>query len=287
MTSFLIFVISGYFSSILCQDIYLTTNGSYEYTILESLKPSPDNCGEIHFQIRAGKNAFIALLSGNDDSDPLYEIAFGINDVCSTIRKGKGGLNTTGALDANDVFLAQYEWKNFTIRWNNGFIYAKTPYISMTLNDESPLLVKKIAVTTADDASGDWHFNTEVSIPNGCNITVQQTTTSVGDSTQENQVCMCPCSRVSNSKWLYLKNLNLTLDEIRVILSDELEDLRKNLTIDKTNTSAYLRTKISAPDNRPSAKSMGAVGGLFLVTIVVLIFGSDTINLFKTALFKR
>ncbi|CAG2235496.1 unnamed protein product [Mytilus edulis] len=293
MISFLIFVISGYFGSILCADIYLTTNGTYKYIVLENLEPFSYICGEMNFQIRGKKNAFIALLSGNDDSEPLYEIAFGIKDLCSTIRKEKGELNTTGPLSGFEVFFytegIENVFKNFTIRWNNGTIYAKTPFTSMTLNDDSPLPVKKIAVTTAGDVSADWHFNTEVSIPDGCNIPVQQTTTTVGDSTQETQVCKCPCSRVPNSKWLYLKNLNLTLDEIRVILTDELENLRKNLTIDKTNTSAYLRTKISAPDNRPSAKSIGAVGVLFLVTIAVLIFGSDIINLFKSAqqLYKR
>ncbi|CAC5396629.1 unnamed protein product [Mytilus coruscus] len=146
--------------------IYLTTNGSYEYTILETLKPFSDICGEINFQIRGEKNAFVALLSGNDDSDPLYEVVFGINDIYSTIRKWKGGLNTTDYLRDNDVFLAHTPtyrnlFLNFTIRWNNGTIYAKTHFDQMKLNDDTPLPVKKIAVTTAGDASGEWHFNTE------------------------------------------------------------------------------------------------------------------------------
>lgn len=122
----------------------------------------------MNFQIRGTKNAFVALLSGNEDSEPLYEIAFGIYDLDSTIRKGKGGLDTTDSRSNYEVFNYMHVegvenvFKNFTIRWNNGTIYAKTPFDrSMTLNDASPLPIKKIAVTTAGDVSADWHFNTE------------------------------------------------------------------------------------------------------------------------------
>lgn len=81
----------------------------------------------------------------------------------STIRKGKGGLNTTGYLRDLDIFLAVHgiEWKNFTIIWNNGSIFAKTPHFHMSWSDNLPLSVKKIAITTAGSATAEWHFNTE------------------------------------------------------------------------------------------------------------------------------
>lgn len=144
-------------------DIFLTTNGTYDYTVLESLEPSSNICGEMNFQILGEKNAFVALFSGNDDSEPLYEIVFGIQDMYSTIRKGKGGLDITGYLSSYDVFFPSQgiAWKNFTIIWNNGSIFAKTLHFHMSWSDNLPLSVKKIAITTAGSATAEWHFNTE------------------------------------------------------------------------------------------------------------------------------
>jgi hypothetical protein len=55
------------------------SEGDYNYTILTDLIPPTEYCGQMIFDVKAEGNAFIALLSGNDDSGPLYEIAFGMN----------------------------------------------------------------------------------------------------------------------------------------------------------------------------------------------------------------
>jgi hypothetical protein len=56
---------------------------------------------------------------------------------------------------------------------------------------------------------------------------------------------LCPCSceykeRVDH--WLSQDNPNHTMEEWRIILAPVLEEITKNLTLDKINLSAYLRT---------------------------------------------
>ena len=65
-------------------------------------------------------------------------------------------------------------------------------------------------------------------------------------------------------------------------VADKIEELVKELTIDTGNTSAALRKKTSAEDNRPSAQGVGYMGagmmgtvfgGLFLLDVQGMIQG--------------
>ena len=116
-----------------------------------------------------------------------------------------------------------------------------------------------------------------VSIPQGCEEVSQPTTT----STQ----CNCHCTSVVENKWSFIEGLNLTREEIKIMMKEELQQIRQNLTIDKTDTSAYMRTKISAPDDRMSSKSMGILGIILLTSVLMLVVGSDLLNAFKNSLF--
>ncbi|XP_071161156.1 uncharacterized protein [Mytilus edulis] len=89
--------------------------------------------------------------------------------------------------------------------------------------------------------------------------------------------CMCPCASVS-SKWNFLANMNMSIAELKIYLNDYLDELKQNLTIDKTKTSAYINTKISTPDDRKSSVSIGYFG-LFLVGIpIAFILCSDAMR---------
>ncbi|VDI23798.1 Hypothetical predicted protein [Mytilus galloprovincialis] len=89
--------------------------------------------------------------------------------------------------------------------------------------------------------------------------------------------CMCPCASVS-SKWNFLANMNMSIAELKIYLNDYLDELKQNLTIDKTKTSSYINTKISAPDDRKSSVSIGYFG-LFLVGIpIAFILCSDAMG---------
>ena len=68
------------------------------------------------------------------------------------------------------------------------------------------------------------------------------------------------------------------LTELRLKLLRILEDL----TLNPRELSSFKRTKISAKDDRPTAKAVGSVLGIgFLVTICVLIVVPDIPKLIK------
>ncbi|CAG2220404.1 unnamed protein product [Mytilus edulis] len=75
-------------------------------------------------------------------------------------------------------------------------------------------------------------------------------------STSNQIQCMCPCSTVS-TKWNFLADLDMSTVELKIFLNDYLNELKRNLTIDKIKTSAFLNRKISASDNRKSSVSIG------------------------------
>lgn len=109
--------------------------------------------------------------------------------------------------------------------------------------------------------------------------TVQTTSTSTPSQGSSN--CQCSCTTNLGAKWNFLENLTLTREELEVYLEDELTELRRNLTIDAKETSAFKNTKISAPDSRPSSAAMGALGVVLMTVIFALIILSDCITFFR------
>ena len=149
--------------NVIFADIYFYTEGDYNYTILTDLIPPTEYCGQMIFDVKAKGNAFIALLSGNDDADPLYEIAFGLNaDSYSVIRKEKIGIaNSFGKVRRNQDIFSGYKVVSLFISWNNGSItIGKVSFFNITWVDPSPLYIKNIAVTTAGGLVGEWNFTT-------------------------------------------------------------------------------------------------------------------------------
>jgi hypothetical protein len=67
----------------------------------------------------------------------------------------------------------------------------------------------------------------------------------------------------------------MTYDEIVVWLQPKIKELEKILTVDKTNISAIVNKRISAKDNRPSAKNLGVLGIILLVLVASLIILVD------------
>ncbi|XP_021357698.1 location of vulva defective 1-like [Mizuhopecten yessoensis] len=86
-------------------------------------------------------------------------------------------------------------------------------------------------------------------------------------------VCLCTC---------VTSNFNLTAEQ----LEETIQELKKSLTVSKTELSSYKRKLISAPDSRQSAASIGYVG----VLVIGFVFGSvvfcDGISLYR-ALAKK
>ncbi|CAC5426527.1 unnamed protein product [Mytilus coruscus] len=105
-----------------------------------------------------------------------------------------------------------------------------------------------------------------------------KTTTILGKSEVTSLECLCPCSKVGKDKWNFLRGTNLTLGQLRQILKPELDLMKKELSINKSNTTRMRRSKISAPDDRISAKSVGYVGVVFICLITVIIVFIDMLG---------
>lgn len=81
--------------------------------------------------------------------------------------------------------------------------------------------------------------------------------------------CMCPCGMVHVPKYTDVNDEKLT---------QEIEQMQKELAVLKNQTSAALRKKISVKDFRPSANASGAVWVVVLIVIAGCIIVPDLIK---------
>ncbi|XP_062618162.1 proprotein convertase subtilisin/kexin type 5-like, partial [Saccostrea cucullata] len=82
--------------------------------------------------------------------------------------------------------------------------------------------------------------------------------------------CKCPCDRVHPVR-------NYTSAELAQVI----HTMKKELEVNKAKLSSELRKKISVMDNRPSARSLGAVGVAIISVVFIFLFVLDSIVLLK------
>ncbi|CAC5404313.1 unnamed protein product [Mytilus coruscus] len=73
---------------------------------------------------------------------------------------------------------------------------------------------------------------------------------------------VCNQTKCTVFKWDSLRNL--TFEEKKEMMKEELVELKANLTVDRKNTSAAIRRKTSARDDRTSASSLGSCIDVYL-----------------------
>lgn len=88
--------------------------------------------------------------------------------------------------------------------------------------------------------------------------------------------CMCPCSRLEN----WSRFANVTIEELAILLHDEIEAMKKELTVKKKTLSKYIRTITSAPDDRTSSESMGFVSIVCIIVPFAFIIMTDILNIY-------
>lgn len=98
-------------------------------------------------------------------------------------------------------------------------------------------------------------------------------TTSKGDHQAQTEqttpihVCRCRCKLTRYTNW-------------KVTDKEEIKrDIENTLLVDKRATSAFLKTKISAPDDRIAAKTVGFAGILFIVLPLAFIVMFDCVRI--------
>ncbi|XP_011342741.1 uncharacterized protein LOC105282474 isoform X1 [Ooceraea biroi] len=135
--------------------VSLSTEDKLEYHFY------PVTAGQIQFRVKAPNDAHIALTTGPNEGDPMYEVFIGgWSNSKSVVRKNRTKpdvveVETPGILDADD-------YRGFWIRWDNGNGITLTvgkegesdPFLSYT--DPEPFGIGYFGVCTGWGATGDW-----------------------------------------------------------------------------------------------------------------------------------
>ncbi|XP_011504091.1 PREDICTED: C3 and PZP-like alpha-2-macroglobulin domain-containing protein 8 isoform X2 [Ceratosolen solmsi marchali] len=132
--------------------ITLSTDNKLEYRFY------PVNGRQIQFRIKAPNDAHIALTTGPNESDPMWEVFIGgWNNSKSVVRKNRTKpdvieVNTPNILSADEL-------RGFWIRWNDGEITVgmegeQSSFLSYT--DPEPFEITHFGVCTGWGASGEW-----------------------------------------------------------------------------------------------------------------------------------
>ncbi|KAK3102210.1 hypothetical protein FSP39_009614, partial [Pinctada imbricata] len=109
-----------------------------------------------------------------------------------------------------------------------------------------------------------WLVVTDANKPTKCDVD-KVTVATVFYSTKNayDMYNNCDCSCNTNTTYITLNDTEA--------LQQKLEELRQILKVYRNATSKYTRTKISAPDHRPSATGMGVVLGMGILTFSAFI----------------
>lgn len=109
---------------------------------------------------------------------------------------------------------------------------------------------------------------------------VDTTTVHSTDFSTPEYTCQCPCIFTSN-KWSFLKDVNISREQLVSLLKLDLEELKQNLTVPVKTTSAYKNSKRSATDDRTSSIMIGWIGGFITCIPIILIISADIMKLFR------
>ncbi|XP_043254886.1 uncharacterized protein LOC122398776 isoform X2 [Colletes gigas] len=130
----------------------LNTDDKLEYRFY------PAATRQLQFRVKAANDAHVALTTGPQDSQPMYEVFIGgWGNSKSVIRKNKSKPDVAEA-DTPGI-LSNDEFRGFWIRWDDDALsVGKEGEASafLTYTDSEPLTVSHFGLCTAWGASGEW-----------------------------------------------------------------------------------------------------------------------------------
>ncbi|XP_076234199.1 uncharacterized protein LOC143179071 isoform X3 [Calliopsis andreniformis] len=130
----------------------LNTEDKLEYNFY------PVASGQIQFRIKAANDAHIALTTGPQEGEPMYEVFIGgWSNSKSVIRKNRtkpevAEVETPGILSAD-------EYRGFWIRWSDGVLSVGKegePSSFLSYADPEPFAIGYFGICTGWGASGEW-----------------------------------------------------------------------------------------------------------------------------------
>lgn len=107
------------------------------------------------------------------------------------------------------------------------------------------------------------------------NVLEETTPTSTGN-------CMCSCTTARQMFWWDFYHGNYTVQEKAAILEVERQRLRSELLVNKSSLTSVIRSRTSAKDERPTAKSIGYIGVVLLICICIIFPCIDLLNFIIT-----
>lgn len=147
--------------------------------------------------------------------------------------------------------------------------YTGYPFnLSYTSNNQATVTDLCAETTTQEETTESVIMTSEQTTEaTTIETTAKLTTEEIPDLGTTSQIlCECPCFSVTN-----VSDSVLTIEE-------KVEKLKKELTVNKQNTSAHRRSKISVADHRVSATSIGSLGVVILSVIMGSICLMDLTN---------
>ena len=145
---------------------------------------------------------------------------------------------------------------------------------SDSLNEQSTPSSEHItsdSLNTLSTASSE--HTTSVPVQSSTEPESHSNTPDIGGTVTVDQ-CTCACYN-SATKRIYLIGINYTQSELKEAMKGDLENLEKLLLIDKNTTSAAIRRRTSAHDNRNSSIAIGTVAIIIICFVVFFIIFID------------
>nr|XP_033324068.1 uncharacterized protein LOC117219218 isoform X1 [Megalopta genalis] len=147
----------------------LSTEDKLEY------KFYPVATGQVQFRVKAANDAHVALTTGPEEGEPMYEVFIGgWSNGKSVIRKNRAKPEAAEA--ETPGILSPDEFRGFWIRWGDGAISVGKegePSAFLTYTDPDPFGIGYFGVCTGWGASGEWMIEGHGSLSTGNKLVYQ------------------------------------------------------------------------------------------------------------------
>ncbi|CAC5366308.1 unnamed protein product [Mytilus coruscus] len=270
-------------------EIPVYTPDSRDYIIIQNLNKSISD-RFISFKTKTCKNAYVGLISGNTDNDPLYEIVIGeFWNTESYMRIGRAYSAPLLSVNLGHV-LHCYSYTYFFITWNNTTITVGVRrnlnwYVFLTWTSSTNLWsIFNVGICTYG-STGQWQFYTSDIPTTSDEATGLWKTTTIGDLLIPTDVTRHPQITTAN----YLSTISdgkstrpHTSTEILTMYGETTELPQTTRTDDMTTTSEDLQSRITNDDtaisdtSAASASSKSTTMTLKLMTTPSSMFISET-----------
>ncbi|XP_076077012.1 uncharacterized protein LOC143047692 [Mytilus galloprovincialis] len=182
--------------------------------------------------------------------------------------------NTISEQCGNDIIVG-YPSLITTTTQNPGTTSTSTTS-DTTQNPRTTSLLTK--TTSTQNAGTTSAVTTSTTTQNPGTTSVSTMLTTPTSTTKPKAIsCQCPCS--SLGKGTRQDFSNYTIDELFELLAPQLAKMEKELSVDKSNLSATVNKRISAKDERQSSQSIGILGIVFIVSVILGVVIIDLMSL--------